>query len=392
MNYIPYGRQSIDEDDINAVISVLKSDYLTQGPETDRFEERVRNYCGAKFSRAVNSATSALHVSCVALGLGEGDIVWTTPISFVASANCALYCGATVDFVDIDPATGNMSLSALEEKLQVARKAGVLPKVLVVVHFAGQPCQMREIQSLASVFGFHVIEDASHALGAHYEGGNVGNCQYSDITIFSFHPVKMVTSAEGGMILTNDAVLYKSVCLSANHGIERSVEGFTEESEGEWSYQQLSLGFNYRMSDVHAVLGNSQLTKLDGWVHRRTELAERYQQLIAQRDLPLTPLIQRPGCQSSFHLFVVLLDEPTLRPDVFAGMRKRNIGVQVHYIPIYKQPYYLKLGFPKDYLQGAEYYYSRALTLPLFPELSTEEQDHVINALAELTYSKAERS
>ena len=383
MAFIPYGRQSISEEDIRAVADVLRSDFLTQGPAVPAFEAAVKAHCGASHAVAANSATSALHLACLALGVGPGDMVWTSPITFVASANCALYCGANIDFVDIDPATLNMSAAALAEKLEhTAKSGGKLPKVVIPVHMCGQSCDMAAIHALAQRYGFKIIEDASHAIGARYRNGPVGDCRYSDITIFSFHPVKIITSAEGGMAVTNDLDLAKQMALLRSHGITREATEMTSPSEGGWYYQQVALGFNYRMTDVLAALGASQIRHLEEWVARRHELARRYDTLLAP--LPLTLPHNIADAYSAWHLYVIQLrdDAPVSRAELFAALRKDEIGVNVHYIPVHLQPWYRKLGFkPGDFPQ-AEAYYRRCLSIPMFAALTEAEQDRVIERLA----------
>jgi len=385
---IPYGRQDITEEDIRAVCEVLRSDWLTQGPTVPRFEDAVANVCGARHAVAVNSATSALHVACLALGLGHGDWLWTTPITFVASANCGLYCGAQVDFVDIDPRTYNMCPRALETKLFEAEKTGRLPKVLVVVHLCGQPCEMTAIRALSQKYRFKVIEDASHAIGGKFESEYIGNCRYSDITVFSFHPVKIITSAEGGMALTQcDELAYK-MALFRGHGITRDSQHMTHAPDGPWYYQQIELGYNYRMTDVQAALGLSQLERLDQYVNRRRELAKLYDELL--KDLPVTLPWQHPEVVSAYHLYVIRLNEKleNRHRQFFENMRDRGIGVNLHYIPIYRHPHYEKMGLysPSDYPQ-AERYYRQAVTLPLYSALSeiqvAEVAKHVRSSIQE---------
>lgn len=381
---IPYGRQEITDADVAAVTEVLRSDFLTQGPTVPAFELAVAHYAGAKHAVAVNSATSALHVACLALGLKAGDMLWTSPITFVASANCALYCGASVDFVDIDSATFNMSVSALQTKLEQAERAGTLPKIVVPVHMCGQSCNMDAIHRLSRRYGFRVIEDASHAIGGRYRGENVGNCRYSDITIFSFHPVKIITSAEGGMALTNDPALAQAMELLRSHGITRNPGLMTRPAEGPWYYQQIELGFNYRMTDLQAALGLSQMSRLDGYVSRRHEIVRRYNEKLAH--LPLATPWQHPDAYSSFHLYVVrLIPRPgqNSRREVFESMRARGVGVNVHYIPVHTQPYYLDRGFVAGAFPEAERYYAEALSLPLYPGLSGDDQDFVVRTLEE---------
>jgi UDP-4-amino-4,6-dideoxy-N-acetyl-beta-L-altrosamine transaminase len=381
---IPYGRQDISDRDIQAVVDILKSDWLTQGPAVERFETAVSHYCGAPYAVAVSSATAALHLACLAAGLGPGDILWTSPNSFVASANCALYCGASVDFVDIEPATGNLSVAKLEEKLVEAQRQNSLPKVVVPVHFAGQPCDMAPVAELARRYGFVVIEDASHAIGASYQGVKIGNCTHADFTVFSFHPVKIVTTGEGGMVLTRSAEHYQRLLRLRSHGITRDPVEMVGPSEGPWYYQQVELGFNYRITDIQCALGASQMARLDDFVARRAALAERYRQKLS--GLPLRVLEQRADRTSAWHLFVVCLklDELTVtRREVFEGLRKAGIGVNVHYIPIHAQPHYQRLGFHHGDFPAAEQYYREALTLPLYPGLDEADQDKVVSVLAE---------
>ena len=376
---IPYGRQDITQSDIDAVIEVLRSDFLTQGPAVPRFEQGVADYCNARHAVAVNSATSALHLACLALGLGPGDWLWTSPITFVASANCGLYCGAQVDFVDIDPRTYNLSPAALEHKLIAAEREGRLPKILIPVHLCGQPCEMDAIHALSQRFGFKIIEDASHAIGGKYQGEPVGNCRYSEITVFSFHPVKIITTAEGGMALTNDAELAERMALLRSHGITRDPGRMTHEPDGAWYYQQIDLGFNYRMTDLQAALGHSQLQRLDDYVARRHAIAQRYDALLA--DLPIGLPYQHPDSFSAFHLYSIQIERDRSR--VFAALRRAGIGVNVHYIPVHTQPHYRKLGFkPADYPE-AEAYYARSISLPMFPGLAEDELLKVVATLRE---------
>jgi UDP-4-amino-4,6-dideoxy-N-acetyl-beta-L-altrosamine transaminase len=377
---IPYGRQSISEADIQAVVDVLRSDWLTQGPAVERFEHSISDYCGAAYAVAVNSATSALHIACLAAGLGPGDILWTSPNTFVASANCALYCGASVDFVDIDSRSYNMSVERLEEKLIAANKTGRLPKVVIPVHFAGQPCDMTRIAELGREYSFTVIEDASHAIGGKYQGEPVGNCHYSDMTVFSFHPVKIITTGEGGMVVTNRKDLYDRLIRLRSHGITRDPALMEGDSNGAWYYQQMELGYNYRMTDMQAALGASQMTRLNAFVTRRHELAQRYDRLLA--DLPLTSPWQHPDGYSAFHLYVVRVD-PTkaTRRHVFDLLRAANIGVNVHYIPVHIQPYYRRLGFTDGMFPESEQYYSEAISLPMFASMTNELQGRVVDVV-----------
>lgn len=381
---IRYGQQDIRQDDVDAVVNVLKSLNLTQGPHIPKFEGAVLAHTGARHAVAVNSATSALHIACLALGLGPGDLLWTTPNTFVASANCARYCGAEVDFVDIDPRTYNLCPQALEEKLGQAEKAGRLPKVVVPVHMSGQPCDMATIHALSRKFGFRIIEDASHAIGGSYKGEPIGNCRYSDITVFSFHPVKIITTAEGGMALTNDDELATRLGLLRSHGITRDPALMTHGMDGSWYYQQVALGYNYRMTDIQAALGASQMTRLVEYVSRRHEIAARYDRLMA--DMPLTLPWQHPDGYSAWHLYVIRLQLDRIRPthrEVFETLRARDIMVNLHYIPVHTQPYYQKMGFkPGDYPQ-AEQYYREAISIPMHPTLTDAEQDFVIEALRE---------
>lgn len=379
---IPYGRQDISQDDIDAVLGVLTSDFLTQGPMVPRFEQTVAQHVGAQHALAVNSATSALHLACLALGLGVGDRLWTSPVTFVASANCGLYCGADVDFVDIDPRTYNLCPLALERKLEKAEREDRLPKVLVAVHLCGQPCDMEAISALSKRYGFRVIEDASHAIGGKYQNGFIGNCQFSDITVFSFHPVKIITTAEGGMALTNDHELADRMTLLRSHGITRDPAQMTHPSDGPWYYQQIELGFNYRMTELQAALGVSQMERLDAFVARRHELARRYDDLLA--DLPLTTPWQHPDSYSGLHLYVIRLNldqiERTHR-EVFEALRELGVGVNLHYIPVHTQPYYLRMGFKVGDFPESERYYSEAISLPMFHTLTESQQDEVVAAL-----------
>lgn len=380
---IPYGRQDISEEDIQSVVEVLRSDWLTQGPAVERFEQEVAHYCGAKYAVAVSSATAALHIACLAAGLKPGDALWTSPNTFVASANCGLYCGAQPDFVDIDPRTYNLSVDALEEKL--ARAESRLPKVVIPVHFAGQSCDMEAIAGLGKRYGFSVIEDASHAIGGRYRDTRVGSCAFSDMTVFSFHPVKIITTGEGGMVLTNRQDLYEKLVRLRSHGITRDPRFMEGESDGPWYYQQIELGFNYRITDIQAGLGSSQMKRLDEFVARRHELAERYDALL--RELPLTLPWRQPDAHSSFHLYVVRLRLDAIgktHRQVFEELRQKEIGVNLHYIPVHTQPYYRRLGFKPGDFPLAEQYYREAISLPLYAGLSDSEQDRVVQALKEV--------
>lgn len=382
---IPYGKQAISQSDIDAVVDVLQSDFLTQGPQVPAFEESLKNATGAAHALAVNSATSALHIACLALGLGKGDILWTTPITFVASANCGLYCGAEVDFVDIDCATYNMSPKKLERKLIEAKKKGKLPKVVVPVHLCGQSCDMKAIHALSLEYGFHIIEDASHAIGGRYLDKPIGSCQYSDITVFSFHPVKIVTTAEGGAALTNDALLAEKMSLYRSHGITRDSGLMQNEPHGGWYYEQIELGFNYRMTELQAALGVSQLKRLDDFVEARHHLANRYNKLLSE--LPIVLPEQLTGTYSGLHLYVIRLklDEVKLtHKQVFEGLRENGIGVNLHYIPVHTQPYYQNLGFKPGDFPESENYYAEAISLPMFHMMTLEQQDEVVMKLSDI--------
>ena len=387
---IPYARQDISDDDIEAVITVLRSDFLTQGPTIPAFEKALAAHCGAKHAIAANSATSALHIACLALGLRSGDLLWTVPNTFVASANCARYCGAEVDFVDIDVDTGNISLAALSEKLATAARTGRLPKIVIPVAFAGLPCDMAEIQALSRQYGFAVIEDASHAVGASYQGHPVGCGDWADITIFSFHPVKIITCGEGGMALTNNPELARRMSLFRSHGITR--DGMEcREHEGAWFYEMQELGWNYRMTDIHAALGLSQMKRLDEFVARRTALARRYDRLLASSGLNL-PCIDYLDRTSSWHLYVIGWNKghsALTRAEAFSRLCKSGILVNVHYIPVHWQPYYRRLGFTPGQYPQAESHYRRAISLPLFPGLTEAQQDRVIDELLELLGKQA---
>ncbi len=382
---IPYGKQDITQQDIDGVIEVLKSDFLTQGPKVPEFEEALTKHSGANYALAVNSATSALHIACLGLGLGAGDWLWTSPITFVASANCGLYCGAKVDFVDIDPATYNMCPKKLEEKLVQAKANGTLPKVVVPVHLCGQPCDMAAIHRLAQEYGFKVIEDASHAIGGKYNDKPIGNCEYSDITVFSFHPVKIVTTAEGGAVLTNDKALADKMSLLRSHGITRNSEQMEGESHGGWYYQQIDLGYNYRMTELQAALGVTQMTRLEQFISSRHRLAERYDQLLTE--LPVVIPFQLENTYSGLHLYVVRLQLEKIElthKQVFDSLREKGIGVNLHYIPVHTQPYYQKMGFSVGDFPESEQYYREAISLPMFHAMTDEQQDEVVSSLNDI--------
>lgn len=385
-SFIPYGRQDISQEDIDTVVEVLRSDWITQGPKIAVFEKIVSDYCGAKYAVAVSSATAGLHIACLAAGLSQGDILWTSPNTFVASANCGLYCGATVDFVDIDPNTYNLSIEELERKLTEAENQGCLPKVVVPVHFSGQSCEMEKIAQLSAKYGFRVIEDAAHGIGGRYQGEPVGSCQFSDMAVFSFHPVKIITTGEGGMVLTNKEDLYEKLIRLRSHGITRKVELMREESHGPWYYQQLELGFNYRMTDIQAALGASQMQRLDEFVKRRRFLAERYNQLL--QDLPLVLPWQHPDTESSWHLYVIRLKMNKISKShrqVFEDLRQAKIGVNLHYIPVHTQPYYKQLGFKWGDFPQAEQYYREAISIPIYYGLTEENQKAIVWALNSCT-------
>ena len=379
---IPYGKQFIDDDDIASVVAALKSDFITQGPAIARFEQAMAAFVGAKHAVAVSNATAALHIGALALGLGPGDRLWTSPNTFVASANCGLYCGAQVDFVDIDPRSYNMSVDALQTKLETAEKNGTLPKIIVPVDFSGQSCEMAEIRALASKYGCKVMEDASHAVGGEYRGKMVGDGSHADLTVFSFHPVKILTTGEGGMIFTNDDDLHQKLLQLRSHGITRDPRFVQNPPAGPWSYEQIELGFNYRITDLQAALGESQLKKLPQFLARRRELAARYDEKLAV--LPVTCPWQHPDTLSAWHLYVIQVATDQ-RLAVYQGLKEAGIYAQVHYIPVHTQPWYRALGFRPGDFPVAENYYAGALSLPMYFSLTDAEQDRVIHCLRSLT-------
>ena len=378
---IPYGKHLVDEDDIDAVVDVLRNQFLTQGTVVPQFEQALCDYTGAEHCVAVNSATSGLHVACLAAGIGAGDLVWTVPNSFVASANCALYCGASIDFVDINPVTRNIDISALEIKLQYASNQNRLPKALIVVHFSGLSCDMQVLRKLTQMYSMVLIEDAAHGLGGSYQQSKIGSCVYSDMTVLSFHPVKSITSAEGGAVLTNQSQLFDKIKLFARHGVTKDPSQYQGKSHGPWYYQQLELGYNYRLSDLHAALGLSQLKKLDTFIQKRSELANVYDEMLA--DLPLKLPVFEPHVKSAWHLYMVELTQHD-RQNVYQQLHDKGVGVNVHYIPIHLQPFYQQLGFKQGDFPVSEHFYQNALTLPLFPSLTDAEQTKVIQVLYEV--------
>ncbi len=384
---IPYGKQDITQEDIDSVVEVLQSDFLTQGPQVPLFEKKVTEYCGSKFGVAVNSATSALHIACLALGLGKNDWLWTSPNTFVASANCGLYCGANVDFVDIDPLTYNMSVEALTKKLEKAEKLGKLPKVVVPVHFAGQPCDMPAINRLSKLYGFKIIEDASHAIGASYNKIKVGSCAHSDITVFSFHPVKIITTAEGGMTLTNDEEISSRLSRFRTHGITNDKTKMEERPKNEiWNYQQIDLGFNYRMNDVQAALGLNQMKRLDEFVKIRTEIAKYYDNEF--KELPIITPWQAPYAHSSYHLYPILINSKHCsksQRQIYEELRINDIAVNLHYTPVHRHPYYVNLGFKKDDFPEAEKFHKEAISIPIYPSLYDKQKDYIIKTLRNVT-------
>ena len=379
---IPYGRQDINQEDIDSVVEVLKSDFLTQGPVIHRFEKAISNYCGAKYTIAVNSNTSGLHLACLALGVSDKDWVWTSPISFVASANCAKYCGAKIDFIDIDKETFNISVDYLKIKLEKAKKENKLPKVIIPVHLCGQSCDMKAINELSKIYGFKIIEDAAHAIGGEYNGKKIGSCEYSDVAVFSFHPVKIITTGEGGAVLTNNKNLATKIQRLRSHGITRDPKEMTNIPDGMWYYQQLELGLNYRMTDIQAALGLSQLKRLDEFVIRRHEIAKLYEKLLINKDI-IKPS-QSSNCYSSYHLYVIRVKKSSKisRKQLFERMRTSGILVNVHYIPIYRHPYYSKLGYDYSNFPESEKYYEEAISIPIYYGLSDEKVYEVVEAIS----------
>lgn len=378
---IPYGRQSIDQEDINAVVDVLKSDFLTQGPITPIFEQEIQKYTGSKYAIAVINATSALHLACLALDVGKGDIVWTSPISFVASANCARYCGADIDFVDIDNNTYNMSVDALKVKLEIAKKNGSLPKVVIPVHLSGQSCNMRSIHKLSQLYGFKIIEDASHAVGGKYLTNNIGSCEYSDICVFSFHPVKIITTCEGGACTTNSIDLFNKIYNLRSHGIVRNQKDMINKSHGIWYYEQIDLGFNYRLNDLQSALGINQIKRLNEFVEERHRIAKRYNSLFNELDFIQTPYQEKEN-YSSYHLYIIRikLRKNFNRNKIFEKLRNSGVFVNIHYIPIYLQPYYSQ-RFNKNDFPNSNKYYEEALSIPIYPGLTEDNIEFVFNTI-----------
>lgn len=382
---IPYGRQEVTQEDVDAILDVLHSDFLTQGPKAPLFEDVVSKYCNASYAVSTNSATSALHLACLALNLSHGDWLWTTPITFVASANCGLYCGAQVDFVDIEPKTYNMSIESLRHKLIEAEINGKLPKIVIPVHFGGQSCDMQTIHALSKQYGFRVIEDASHAIGGKYKNANIGDCKYSDITVFSFHPVKIITTCEGGMAMTNNHKLSNKMRRLRSHGITRDTNEMTHSSDGPWYYEQIDLGFNYRMNDLQAALGISQMNRIDGYINKRQSIAAHYNEELSE--LPLSTPHEDADNFSAYHLYVVRLKSKLLKKNhaqIFKSLRDEGIGVNLHYIPIHTQPYYKNLGFSEGNFPNAEQYYQEAISLPIYPTLDKDQQNSVIDYLKKI--------
>ena len=381
---IPYGKQDINQFDIDAVVEVLKSDFLTQGPKVAEFEDAVARAVDAQFAIAVNSATSALHIACLALGVKKGDLVWTSPITFVASANCALYCDAEIDFVDVEPTTGNLCAQAFKNKLEHAKLLGRLPKVVIPVHLAGHSCDMQRISELAKQYQVKIIEDASHAIGGHFQGNKIGSCHFSDITVFSFHPVKVITTAEGGMLTTQDSELAATLNLLRSHGITRELSQLTRPNEGDWYYEQHILGFNYRMSDLQAALGLSQIKRLESFVERRNQFAKYYEKVLKNLNIEFIKPLE--NCRSAYHLFIIRLPEDKDRKSIFNLMRQAGIGVHVHYFPVYLQPFYIKKGYFSGYCPGAENYYANCLTIPIFTQMKEKEQGFILKKLHDIIF------
>ena len=378
---IPYSRQNINEDDIRSVVDILKSDYLTQGPVTPEFEKQINNYTGSKYSVAVVNASSALHLACLALEVGSKDIVWTSPISFVASANCALYCGATIDFVDIDQKTYNISIEALKNKLEIAKKNNALPKVIIPVHLSGQSCEMEDIFNLSKQYGFKIVEDASHAIGGEYKSSKIGSCEFSDIAVFSFHPVKIITTCEGGVCTTNDKELYKKIYRLRSHGIVRNPEEFVNKSHGQWYYEQINLGYNYRLNDLQSALGINQLKRIDSFIDERHKIAKKYNDLFRKINYIKTPY-QNPNSYSTYHLYIIRIDSgsESSRKRVFEKLRNSGFFVNIHYIPIYLQPYYNKYFSEKDF-PNSNSYYSEAISIPIYPGLKDSEIKSIFDSI-----------